>query len=190
MRDVAKAALAALLVASACGRPAREAARAAAPPPVKTAAAALSVGFRPPSDGVVTDAQIEMFLRVRRAARAERASAGPGSGRSDAEAAIALGVPTAEYDWVRARIVEALQVLDERRVRDSAAGTYAKALASIRETRRKVTDPETARTLEAQIAALEREAGASARAEKLPPPLAANVRKVSARMADIGPVRP
>ncbi|HEY7862500.1 MAG TPA: hypothetical protein VIE39_02505 [Thermoanaerobaculia bacterium] len=189
MRYAIPAALTALLAVS-CGRPDSRTVLPAPPAPVRTAAAAMAVGFRPPADGVVTDKQIDMFLRVRRAARAERARAGEGSGRSDAESAMVLGVPTAEYDWVRARIVEAMQVLEERRVREGAAKTYEAALASLRETRKRVQDPETLKTLDAQIAALEREAAASARKERLNPALAANVRKVSQRLGDIGPLRP
>jgi hypothetical protein len=83
-----------------------------------------------------------------------------------------------------------MQVLEERRVREGAAKTYEAALASLRETRKRVQDPETLKTLDAQIAALEREAAASARKERLNPALAANVRKVSQRLGDIGPLRP
>jgi hypothetical protein len=190
MRCGIPAALIALVATAACGRKDSKVALPAAPAPVQTAAAAMSSGFRPPANGVVTDKQIDMFLRVRRAARAERERAGQGSGRSDVESAAVLGVPTAEYDWVRARIVEALEVIEEREVRDGAAKTYEAALASMRETRRKVADPETARTMDAQIAALEKEAAASVRRERLSPALAANVKKVSDRMGEIGPLRP
>ena len=90
-----------------------------------------------------------------------------------------------EFAWVRARIVEALVALDGSRVREESGETYARAIASLRETLKSVRDPRTSRTVESQIAALERERAGMRRSEALPPALAANVRKVAARRAEL-----
>ena len=105
--------------------------------------------------------------------------------RSESDAARALGVDPDEFAWVRARIVEALVALDQSHVREASAETYARAIASLKETLRSVRDPQTARTIEGQIAALERERGGMRGADPLPADLAANARKVAARRAEL-----
>ena len=90
----------ALSATAACGRTERASAEA-----VRAVRSRIEPRFQPPADGRLTDAQIEMYLRVR------RASAGAGS---DAEAARRLGASPAEFDWVRGRIVDALLALDSR----------------------------------------------------------------------------
>ena len=160
----------ATLVASACGR---EKPR----PPAATGRVAglLSAHYQPPPDGLLTDRHLDLYGKVRRAAR----------DRSESDAARALGVDPDEFAWVRSRIVEALVALDSSRVRDASAQTYTHAIASLRETLRKVRDPKTARTMEAQIAALERERAGMRRSDPLPAALAANTRKVAARRAEL-----
>jgi hypothetical protein len=138
-------------------------------------AALLPPHFEPPADGLLTDRHLDLYGKVRRAAR----------DRSESDAARALGVDPDEFAWVRARIVEALVALDSSRVRDASAQTYTHAIASLRETLRKVRDPKTARTVEAQIAALERERAGMRRSDPLPAALAANTRKVAARRAEL-----
>jgi len=135
----------------------------------------LSLKFVPPPDGLLTDRHLDLYVKVRRAAR----------DRSESDAARALGIDPDEFAWVRARIVEALVALDESRVREASAETYARAVASLRQTLRSVRDPSTARTIESQIAGLERERGGMRRADPLPPGLAANARKVAARRAEV-----
>ncbi len=103
--------------------------------------------FRPPADGLLTDAQLDAFLRVRKAA----------GRRTEAEAASALGADPLEIAWVRARIVEALQVLEAARVTDAALESYAGAIARLREARRSERDARTAARLDVEIAGLERE---------------------------------
>src|SRR5512141_1841349 len=78
------------------------------------------IRFQPPADGLLTDAQIDRFVRVSRAAR----------GRSGEEAARAVGVDPEEFGWVRARIVEALVALDTSQLRSSAEATYTRTIAS------------------------------------------------------------
>ena len=165
------------LAASAC-RPAKPERTSSAGAPV----AILPAHFAPPPDGLLTDRHLDLYGKVRRAARDR-------SGRrtsSESDAARALGVDPDEFAWVRARIVEALVALDATRVREASAQTYARAIASLRETLRSVRDPRTSRTVEAQIAALERErAGIVRRSDPLPAALAANTRKVAPRRDEL-----
>jgi hypothetical protein len=139
------------------------------------AAAALRAEFEPPADRLLTDRHLDLYVKVRRAAHV----------RSESDAARALGIDPDEFAWVRARIVEALVALDESHVREESAETYARAIASLKETRRRVRDPQTARTIEAQIAALERERAGLRGTSELPPDVAANSRKIEARRAEL-----
>ncbi|MGH9367743.1 MAG: hypothetical protein ACRD3M_08740 [Thermoanaerobaculia bacterium] len=136
--------------------------------------------FRPPADGLLTDEQVERFLRVRRAAK----------GRTDAESARALGVSAEEVAWTRARVIEALAALDEKRVRDASVEAYGKALAGLRSARASARDSGEASLLDQQIAALERERAAVRREETAPPALAGNLRKVADRRAELDAVAP
>jgi uncharacterized protein (DUF2342 family) len=131
--------------------------------------------FTPPADGLLTDAELDHYAAVRRAAR----------GRTEADAARALGVDPDEHAWVRARVVEALAALDERRVRAASAETYARTLAQLHETRKSVRDPATAKSIDEQIAGLEKERAAWKKPAPLPPPAAANARRVEKRRAEI-----
>lgn len=131
--------------------------------------------FEPPADGLLTDRHLDLYGKVRRAAR----------DRSESDAARALGVDPDELAWVRGRIVEALVALDSSRVRDASGETYARAIASLRATLKSVRDPQTSRTVESQIAALERERAGMRRSDPLPAALAANTRKVAARRSEL-----
>ena len=129
----------------------------------------------------MTAAQIDLYLKVRRAA---------GRG-SDAEAARALGADPAEFAWTRARITEALAAHDARRVADAALESYARALAALREARRAAPDARTAAPLDFEIAALEKErASLRRRPVDFPPAAAANDALVETRRAEIESVRP
>jgi hypothetical protein len=143
-------------------------------------APAFPARFRPPADGRITAAQVDRYVRVRRAAR----------GRSEPEAARALGIDPDEYFWVRGRIVEAMVELQAERVRAAAEGTFARTLASLRESRNRAVEPGTARALDEQIAAMERERGAIRRADPVPPAVAANARLVASRRAEVESVSP
>lgn len=166
-------AAAALLAAGACQR-SRSGPGGAAPAP-EAANVVLRPAFEPPADRQLTDRHLDLYLRVRRAAK----------DRSEADAARALGIDPDEFAWVRARIVEALVALDESHVREGAAATYARTIASLRQTLRSVRDPRTARTIEEQIGALERERAGMRGPGPLPPDIAANSRKVAARRAEL-----
>jgi len=131
--------------------------------------------FQPPADGVITDAQLERYIRVRRGAKA----------RTDSDSARAVGVDPDEVAWVRARVDEALIEADSRRVRAASDEVYARTIASLRETRKSVRDPATARSVDEQIAGLERERATLRRASAAAPAVVENARKVAARRADL-----
>lgn len=181
MRRAAVAVLA-ISAAAACGRDRRQ-------PAVDPARAIRNLpggsllptpAFRPPADGILTADGVDRLLRVRRAAK----------GRTDAEAARALGISPEEIAWTRARVTEALVALDERRVRESSAEVYAKTIATLRAARAGVTNGERARTLDDQIATLDRERASLRTAETPAPALAANMRIVAGRRAEIEPLAP
>jgi len=164
------AALWAVSATMACGK---AEAPAAGKPVVAVPAAARR--FAPPADGLLTDAQLDRYVAVRRAAR----------GRTEADAARALGVDPDEHAWVRARVVEAIEALDERRVRTASAETYARTLAQLHETRKAVRDPATIKSLDEQIAGLEKERAAWKKPAPVAPSVAANARRVEKRRAEI-----
>jgi len=156
-------------------------------PSVDSAAAAAGkalglppAGFRPPADGVLTEEQVARFLRVRRGAK----------GRTDAESAQALGASPEEIAWIRGRVIEALVALDDRRVREATQETYARAIASLRATRAAVRDPARAKSLDQDIAVLERERASVRREETPSSALAANMRRVAPRRADLAAAMP
>jgi hypothetical protein len=131
--------------------------------------------FQPPANRLLTDRHLDVYVKVRRAAH----------DRSEADAARALGIDSDEFAWVRARVVEALVALDEAHVRQQASETYARTIASLRQTLKSVRDPETALAVEAQIAGLERERTGMQASDPLPAEVAANARKVAGRRAEL-----
>lgn len=175
-RVVAAVAVAGLLALAGCGRlepKGREA--------VRAIRAGVEPRFRAPADGRLTPAQIDLYLKVRRAA---------GRG-SDAEAARTLGGDPAEFAWTRARITEALAAHDARRVADAVSEAYARGLAALREARRAAPDARSAARLDFEIAALERERASLRRKPADVLPLAvANGALVETRRAEIESVRP
>jgi hypothetical protein len=171
VRRIAKTAAAVVLCASAWGCRQAGPGKAAGSPGLPGAAPV--VRFKPPADGVVTEAQLNRYVRVHRAAR----------GRSDDDAARAMGVDPEETAWVRARVLEALVYLDTAQVRTAAEGTYTRTIAALRESSKSVKDRETLRRLEEQIAGLEREK-AGLKAEPPPGPVAANARRIAPRRAE------
>ena len=148
----------------------------------RPAAAALQslVRFRPPADGLITEAQLDRYVRVRRGAR----------GRTDVEAARAVGIDLDEYAWVRARVIEALVALDTRKVRAASEETYGKTIAALRRARQDTRDRVGQRTLEDQIAALERERAALKQIDTPPVAAALNAKRVAGRRAEIEALSP
>jgi hypothetical protein len=137
----------------------------------------VRIGFQPPADGLLTDAQLDRYVRVSRAAK----------GRSHEDAARAVGVDPDELAWVRARVDEALLEADRRRIRASADEVYGKTIATLRETRKSVKDEKEGRALDEQIAGLERERAVLRKAEPVPPSVAANAKRVAARRTELEP---
>ena len=115
--------------------------------PVRAIRERVRLRFSPPANGLLTDAEIDAFVRVRKAS----------GRRPPADVAEEMDVDPAEFSWVRARIGDALMALDAQRATDAAAGSYAEALATLRETRRTTRDARAASRIDAEIAALERE---------------------------------
>jgi hypothetical protein len=132
-------------------------------------------GFRPPADGVFTDAQLNGFLKVRRGAR----------NRSDAETASALGADPVEIAWVRARVVEALLALEARQVTDAAFESYGGAIARLREARRSTRDPRAAARLDVEIAGLERERASLRKGESPSSASLKNAARLAPRRAEL-----
>jgi hypothetical protein len=143
--------------------------------PVRALKARVQPGFTVPADGLLTDAHIEQFLRVRRDARAVE---GPDAQR-------ALGADLAEFAWVRARVREALLAWEADRVAAAAAESYARALAALREARRSTRDAKTIARLDAEIAALERERASLRKNSALPPAVVKNASRLAPRRAEI-----
>jgi hypothetical protein len=156
---------------TACGRTERASTEA-----VRAVRSRLEPRFQPPADGRLTDAQIDMYIRVR------RATGGAASGR---EAAARLGASPAEYDWVRGRVVEALLALDSRQATTAVLESYGRALGALREARQGAVQAASARRIEVEIAALERERQATRRPDPLLAVVAANAAKIEKRRAEI-----
>ena len=143
--------------------------------PVRALKTGVQPAFKPPENGLLTDAQIQTFVKVRRGARAE----------SEAESLRAIGTDPVEFAWIRARVREALLALESDRVTAAAAESYARALSVVREARRSARDPKTIARLDSEIAGLERERAAL---RKENPPSAAlqrNAARLAPRRAEI-----
>jgi hypothetical protein len=156
---------------AACGRTERASADA-----VRAVRSRLEPRFEPPADSRLTGAQIDMYLRVRRAA----AEAG-----SDGAAATRLGASPAEFDWVRARIFEALLALDSRRAMAASVESYGRAIATLREARRGAVNAASANRVEREIAAFERERQTLRRPDPLNAIVAANAARIEKRRSEI-----
>jgi hypothetical protein len=147
--------------------------------PVRALRARARPAFRPPADGLLTDAQVETFLKVRSAAGRRPAS----------EVATEMGVDPVEFAWVRARIVEALVALDARQVGEGAYESYGAALSRLRDARRSTRDGKAAARLDAEIATLERER-ATLRHADATSPASRNAARVASRRAELERVGP
>jgi len=167
--------LAALCTLVSCGREAPRAGQEQGRKAPSLPKVPVVVRFRPPADGLLTDAHIDHYIRVRRASR----------GRTDDEATTGVGVDPEEYAWSRARILEAIVQLETAQVRGAAEGTYSRTIAALRQAREGAKDRETARKLDEQIAALERERQGFKAPDPAPPAVVANARKIAPRRAEI-----
>jgi hypothetical protein len=168
-----------LLVSFGCSKPASPPAP-SPPAQPRLSKLTLTQRFRPPVDGLLTNAMIDRYLKVRRPAR----------GKPETDFADTLRVDPEETVWVEARIREALAELDTRRVRAETEDSYARAIASLRQARESVRDRESTRTLNEQIATLEKERASLKALDSAPPEVAMNARRVASRRAEIDAARP
>jgi hypothetical protein len=143
--------------------------------PVRALRSRVEPRFRAPADGLLTQAQIDLFLRVR----------GQTGNASDAQAARALGIDPAEFVWIRARIVEALGALDSRLVVDAAIESNTRALAALRQARGATHDPKAMARLDAEIAGIEKQRASLRKADPPSPQLQRNGALVAPRRAQI-----
>jgi hypothetical protein len=148
--------------------------------PERTPRAVMISRFQPPSDGQLSNAQVDRYLRVRRSSK----------GRSELEAIRAAGVDPDEYTWVRARIIEALLELKNRKVRSASEETYARTIASLRQARQSARERETQRTLDEQIAGLERERASLKQVDAAPISVTLNAKLIAKRQAEIEALSP
>ena len=146
-----------------CGSPdANPAAPASAP--LSRAAEPRDV-YKPPADGRVTAAQVEMFLsvldRVRLDLRGEKPTpaADPLSSVSaDVAAARARGVNVEEFLWVKERVLEAEAAIMTVRLNAAALAMLEKTLADLKARRADAADEGSRKLLAEQTAQFEAEA--------------------------------
>jgi hypothetical protein len=170
----------ALGAAAACAAGACRRGEAARPAPPLASRIQVLTRFQPPADGHLTEAQLDRYLRVRRASE----------GRSDLQAARSAGVDPDEYAWIRARVIEALVALDNRKVRSASEETYAKTIASLKRARQSARDRETQKTLDEQIAGLERERAGLKQVDAAPISVTLNAKLIARRRAEIEALSP
>lgn len=161
-------------------------------PPLESRRSGLTEreSYRPPSDGVLTAAQVEAFLKVREATvrfasrpgpriplEGEEGISGAAEARaSEIRAARALSVPVEEYLWVRERILEAEAAVLTAKLNADVLALLGKTLDTLRSRRQTAPDEDSRRVLEEQIASFEAEAARVRReaGEKEPEAVQAN----------------
>jgi len=148
--------------------------------PVGAIRAGVRHEFKAPSDGLLTDAQIETFLKIRRMA----------GGGTESDAVRSIGADPVEFAWVRARVREARIAWETDRVAAAAGESFARSLAALREARSSARDGKTAARLDAEIAALERERASLKRSASLPPATLQNAVRLSRRRPEIEAATP
>ncbi len=128
-------------------------------------------GYRPPSDGIVSPAQVEMFLKVREETVRARKAAPPDaplegeegisraaeSRSAEIRAARVLSVPVDEYLWVRERVLEAEAAALTAKLNADVLGLLARTIESLRERRATSPDDASRKLLDEQIEAFEAE---------------------------------
>jgi hypothetical protein len=142
---------------------------------VRALKASVQLQFHPPADGLLTDAMLDSYLKVRRQARSQ----------TEGEALRATGTDAAAYAWTRARVQEAMLALESGRVAAAAGESFARAEAVAREARRSARDPKVVARLDSEIAALERERAGLRKGDAFAPVVLRNASRVGARRAEI-----
>lgn len=108
--------------------------------------------FTPPPDGKLTEKQIELFLEVR--PREKRIADRTGDLAADARAARELGRDPAEYQWVKARVAEAVLsrvTADWESMDEESRRALLEGMERVRDT---IVDREDRAALERRIAQL------------------------------------
>ena len=148
--------------------------------PVGAIRAGVRPAFKEPPDGLLTDTQIETFLKILRMAKEGTVS----------DAVRSLGADPEEFAWVRARVREARIAWESERVAAAASESYGRALAALREARSAARDGKTAARLDAEIAALERERASLRKGASLPAPTVQNAARLSRRRSEFEAATP
>jgi hypothetical protein len=179
----------AVALSSACGRPAGApgAAGEAAPPrPTEPPRAT----YKPPADGRLTKAQIDAYLGVLDRLKLDRGRhpsssvLAPGDPLDlvspDVTAARARGLNTAEYVWVRERVLEAEAAALSERLTASHLAMLERAMAELRARRAAAPDEGSKRLLSEQTANFEAEVARTRREarEKEPDSVRANMKTI------------
>lgn len=107
--------------------------------------------FAPPADARLSEAQIEMFLRVRPREQAILRQPGGEPPEAEVRAARELGVEPEEYRWVKERIVRAVLVRYRTAYKDVGRGRMMRDLILAQTA---VADPAARAEIARQIAAL------------------------------------
>jgi hypothetical protein len=107
--------------------------------------------FTPPADARLSEAQIEMFLRVRPREQAILRQPGGEPPEAEVRAARELGVEPEEYRWVKERIVRAVLVRYRSAYKDLGRGRMMRDLILVRTV---VADPAAREEIGRQISAL------------------------------------
>jgi len=121
--------------------------------PVRKAAVPARVSrFTPPPDGKLTEKQIEIFLKVR--PREKQIADQTGDLAADVRAARELGHDPAEYQWVKARVADAVLVRITADWASMDEGSRQAMLDGMERVRDTIVDREDRAALERRIAQL------------------------------------
>jgi len=121
-------------------------------PARKAAVPARASRFMPPTDGKLTEKQIELFLKVR--PREKQIADRTGDPAADVRAARELGRDSAEYQWVKARVAEAVLVRITADWESMDEGSRQAMLDGMERVRDTLRDREDRAVLERRIAQL------------------------------------
>ena len=133
--------------------------------------------YRPPADGRVTAAQVEMYLSILDRVRLDLRGARPTPAGdplttvpADVAAARARGVNVEEFLWVKERVLEADAVAMTARLNASALALLEKTLGDLKARRADAADEGSQKLLAEQTAQFEAEAERVRRESKLREP--------------------
>ena len=162
-------------VCAGCGSP-DAAPGATASAPLSGAAGTRDV-YRPPLDGKVTPAQVEMYLSVldrihldQRGARPTPSGDPLSTVPADVAAARARGINVEEFLWVKERVLEAEAAMMTARLNAAALAMLDKTLADLKDRRADAADEGSRKLLAEQTAQFEAEAERVRRESKVREP--------------------